>query len=102
MKKEVPIVLGLAVLWILGGIVIGFALQALFDVQWVIQCTSLNLIIGMVMLLLVTRNKEMRQLFYEGPKEGEISSPLIGMMWTFPIVMVIVGVLWWLLAQFLR
>lgn len=100
--KETRLVIVLVVLWIVSGAMVGFSLQKLFDVQWVVQCASLNLILGMVLLLLVTRNEWARRMFYEGPGEGEDSSPLIGILWALPIVLLIVGGVWWLLAHFLR
>ncbi len=100
--KNVFVVLALVALWVLGGLVVGISFQALFGVQWMVQCAALNLIVGMVMLLLVTNNEDARRLFYEGPRGDEISSPLIGMLWALPIVLFLVGLAWWVLAQFLE
>jgi len=100
--KETRLVIALAVLWIVSGAIVGFSLEALFSLQWVVPCTSLNLMMGMILLLLVTRNEWARRMFYEGPRAGEDSSPLIGMLWALPLVLLIVGGVWWLLTHLLR
>lgn len=100
--KDVPLILALAALWTLSGFLIGLAIEALFGTPWVIPCTALNLIAGMVMLLLVTRDDRARRMFYEGPREDELGSPLVGLLWAFPLTLMIIAVIWWLLAQLLK
>lgn len=100
--KDLVVILVLASLWAVGGFAVGIALGALFGVQWAISCTALNLIAGMIMLLLVTRNEHARRLFYEGPRENESGMPLIGILWAIPFILLFIGVMWWLLAQLLK
>lgn len=80
----------------------GVSIQALFGAQVIVTCTALNLITGMVMLLLVTRHEKARRLFYEGPKEDELGLPVIGLLWAIPFTLLFIGLMWWLLAQFLE
>lgn len=54
------------------------------------------------MLLLVTRNDRARRMFYEGPKENELGSPLVGLLWALPFMLMIIAAIWWLLAQLLK
>lgn len=100
--KDVSLILILAILWALSGFLVGLAIEALFGASWVVPCTALNLIAGMVMLLLVTRNDRARRMFYEGPRENELGSPLVGLLWAFPFTLMIIASIWWLLAQLLK
>jgi hypothetical protein len=100
--KNSLLVIGLAALWVLGGLGIGLALQAFFDGQWLVPCASLNLIAGMLLLLLITRNEPARRIFYEGPRENEPGLPVIGILWAAPLVLLLVGLIWWLMAQLLK
>jgi hypothetical protein len=100
--KDMLLILTLAALWAVGGFVMGVSIEALFGGQVVVTCTALNLITGMLMLLLVTRHERARRLFYEGPKENELGLPFIGLLWAIPFTLLFVGLIWWLLAQFLE
>ena len=102
MQKHLLFVLGLAILWGLGGFIMGVSIDELFGVPWTVPCTALNVIAGMVMLLLVTRNEHARRLFYEGRKDEQPGMVLIGLLWTFPFSLIVVGLIWWLLAQLLK
>ena len=95
-------VIGLAALWALGGLGFGLAMQAFFNGQWLLPCASLNLITGMVLLLLITRNEQARRIFYEGPRENEPGLPVIGLLWVIPVTLLLVGLIWWLVAQLLK
>ncbi len=100
--KNSLLVLGLGFLWSLGGFGLGMAIEALFGGQWIVPCASLNLIAGMILLLFVTRNEQARRIFYEGPREGEPGLPVIGLLWLMPFVLLLVGLVWWLIAQLLK
>lgn len=100
--KNILLVTALAVLWGIGGALVGQGISALFDVSWVIPCTSFNVIAGMIMLLLVTSNDTARRIFYEGPRDDDPGIIGIGLLWLLPMVAVFIGLIWWLLAQFLN
>lgn len=100
--KNSLLVIGLAILWALGGLGFGLAMQAFFSGQWAVPCASLNLIAGMVLLLLVTRSEQARRIFYEGPRENEPGLPIIGLLWVVPLALLLVGLIWWLVAQLLQ
>jgi hypothetical protein len=96
------LVIGLAILWALGGLGIGLAMQTFFSGQWTLPCASLNLIAGMVLLLLITRNEHARRILYEGPRDSEPGLPLVGILWVTPLVLLLVGLIWWMVAQLLK
>jgi hypothetical protein len=98
--KQYLLILALAAFWGLGGLMVSVGLNAIFDVNWAIPCTSLNVIAGMVMLLIATRNPRARRIFYEGPQNDEAGIVFLAFLWTFPISLVFLGILWWLLGQF--
>ncbi|MEM7127930.1 MAG: hypothetical protein AAF702_16470 [Chloroflexota bacterium] len=54
------------------------------------------------MLLLITRNEQARRLFYEGAKEDEPGSLILAILWTLPFSLMVAGLIWWLMAQFLK
>ncbi len=77
----------------LGGLGVGIALEALVGGQWAVPCASLNLIAGMFLLLLVTRDERAKRIFYEGPRENEPGLPIIGLLWIMPLVLLVVGLM---------
>jgi hypothetical protein len=56
----------------------------------------------LLLLLLTTRNEHARRLFYEGPWGEEEGLVALAFLWAFPMILVFVGILWWLLGQFFR
>lgn len=99
--KNLFLIAALAFLWAVGGFTVGIALQALFGVAWVMPCTALNLMAGMLMLLLITRNEYARRMFYEGPRQNEAGLLFIGLLWGLPLILIFLGIVWWLMAQLL-
>jgi hypothetical protein len=100
--RQFVLIFGLAVFWGIGGLIVGVGLDALFGGQLVLTCASLNVIVGLLLLLITTRNEHARRLFYEGPRGAEPGLVPLALLWAFPIVLVFLGLLWWLLAQFFR
>lgn len=64
MKFLVPVVI-LAVLWAFTGALVGFGIDRLYGTEWILPCGALNVIIGLGLLLLATRNETARKIFYE-------------------------------------
>jgi hypothetical protein len=56
----------------------------------------------LLLLLLTTRNEHARRLFYEGPWGEEEGLVALAFLWAFPMILIFVGILWWLLGQFFR
>ena len=52
------------------------------------------------LLLLATRNPTARRIFYEGPRGEEPGILFLALLWAVPIVLVFLGIIWWLLGQF--
>ena len=100
--RNILLILALAAFWCVSGIVVGYSLNALFDGAWVAPCASLNVIAGMLLLLFITRNEQARRIFYEGPRANESGLILLAFLWAIPVILLFLGILWWLLAQFLR
>jgi hypothetical protein len=100
--KPYLLILALAVFWGVSGLVVSFGLNAMFGGDWAMFCTSLNVIAGMLMLLLTTRNPTARRIFYEGPRGQEPGLLILALLWGFPVVLIFAGILWWLLGQFFR
>jgi|GEM_PF-1653048 len=100
--KNIFLIFSLAILWALGGLAAGAGFSAFLDLQGTIPCGAINVIAGMVMLLLVTRNEQARRLFYEGPKEDESGILVLALLWALPFTLMFAGLIWWLMAQFLK
>ena len=82
--------------WFIAGAAIGLGLQSLYGVNWIISCGALNMAIGLVLLLLVTRNERAYRAFYG---EGEQGGLRLAVLVSFPVVLLFLGVLWWLLGK---
>lgn len=89
-----------AILWAITGAIAGWGLQALFGGDnWVLPCGSLNMAVGMILLLLTTQNEGARRLFYEGEKEEDRLHLGIVLLWGFPIILAVSGILWFLASK---
>lgn len=84
----------LAAFWFLSAYL---AIGAVLPWEWAWRCGWLNLILGMVGLLLVTHNPYGDKLFYKGPAGDEPGLIQIALLWTLPIVGLVVAVIWWLM-----
>lgn len=93
-------IFSVAILWAITGAVAGWGLQAMFGGDnWVIPCGSLNVAMGMILLQLVTQNEAARRLFYEGEKEEDRLYLGIVLLWGFPIILAVSGLLWFLASK---
>jgi len=98
--KNILLILALAVFWGVSGLVVSLGLNAMFGGNWAVFCTSLNVIAGLLLLLLATRNPTARRIFYEGPRGEEPGILFLALLWAVPIVLMFLGIIWWLLGQF--
>jgi len=73
------------------------ATAALIPWEWAWRCAWLNLIVGMVSLLLITRTDRGERLFYQGPADDEPGSFIVLFLWSIPVIMLIWAILWWLM-----
>ena len=64
---------------------------------WAWRCAWLNLLIGMLSLLWVTRTESGDRLFYEGPKGEEDSWWIVGALWAIPVIILSLAIVWWLM-----
>ncbi len=100
MKSLLPPMI-LAVLWAGTGALVGVGLNALYGKDWIMPCGALNMIFGLSLLLLVSRNETARKIFYEGPDREDESSVWVAILWALPVAIGLVGVIWWLLGKLL-
>jgi hypothetical protein len=98
--RAILLIFIVAGLWALTGLVVGLGLAALFGGNWLIECASLNLAIGMLFLQLITRHELGRRLFYEGIREEDQLHLGIAFLWAIPMAMALAGMLWWLVGKF--
>lgn len=89
LMKNLFLIFALACIWAGSGFVMGISINAFFGVSWELSCTALNLMAGMIMLLLITRNDYARHIFYEGPKGDEPGLLLIGLLWLCPFILIL-------------
>ena len=92
MKNRFSLQLVLALFWFLSAFL---AVGALTSWEWGWRCAWLNLIIGMLSLLFVTRTKLGERLFYEGPRGNEDNLWQIGLLWAIPMVIFFLAGIWW-------
>jgi hypothetical protein len=65
--------------------------------EWAWRCGLINLIIGMLGLLLITRTAEGDRLFYLAPRVQQKNSRAIIMLWSIPIVVLFIASIWWMI-----
>jgi len=87
-----------AVLWFVAGVAMGFGIQSVFGVDLALQCGTLNMAAGLVLLLVVLRNEPAYRAFYGEGEKGGLALAILVML---PFVFLFMGVLWWLAGKFL-
>jgi hypothetical protein len=73
------------------------AIDALFPWEWAWRCAWLNLIIGMLALLWITRTEFGDRMFYQGPQGEEDSWWPVGILWAIPVAIFFLAIIWWLI-----
>lgn len=87
--RAIALIFVVAILWAVAGILVGLGLSAYVQVNWIFECGSLNLAIGMIWLQIITRTEVGRRIFYEGVKEEDDDAGLgIAFLWAIPFSMV--------------
>jgi len=99
--KNLLLIFALALFWGLSGLLVGLGIRAFLDGEWMIQCMALNIIAGMLMLLFITRDEGARKAFYEGVA-GDNPRLGLALLWALPFSLLCLGLIWWLLAHFLK
>ncbi len=102
--RDLALILALASLWSVGGYAIGLAIQAMGVAYPPLKIifASLNVIIGLVLFLGITRDPTANRIFFEGPRLNESGLPAIGCLWLAPISLLIFGLASWLVTIFMR
>jgi len=93
-------ILFLAILWGVTGALVGLGLQSMFGGDnWIMPCGSLNVALGMILLQLVTRSERARKLLYEGKAEEDYLNLGLAALWGIPVMLALLGILWWVLGK---
>ncbi len=94
MLNRIKLQIALALFWFVSAYL---AIGALLPWSWAWNCAWINVILGLVGLLLVTRTELGERLFYEGPKGDEPGLLQIGCLWLIPAVGLVLASIWWLM-----
>jgi hypothetical protein len=91
--RDFGLIIALATFWGISGYVIGWGLESLglpYHIRMLLA--PINMIVGLVGILFVTRSPRLRQIFYEGPdnRGGDIA---VGCLWAVPISLFLWGLL---------
>lgn len=103
--QDMGLMLFLAILWGGGGYVVGIALQSsgiLYPPLSVILA-GVNLVIGLMLFLGVTKDPTAERMFFEGPAVDEDGDVRIGCLWLLPASILVFGLTMWvgaILARF--
>ena len=99
--RDFLLILLVALLWFVGGWCMGIGIQAQFEGNWIISCSSINLLMGLILTLLIIQNPRESRIFFEGPsKDDEDYLPLMTIVLLFPGIEIFIGGLWWVMAWF--
>lgn len=91
--RDLGLILALALLWALGGYLIGLGVEiALIPYPPLkIILASLNVIIGLTLFLGITRDPTAERLFFEGPAVNQEGDIRVGCLWMIPASLVLIG-----------
>lgn len=64
--------------------------------EWAWRCAWLNVVIGLLGLLLVTRREKGDRVFYIGPDRDQPGFIQVALLWTIPAVGFCMALIWWL------
>ena len=96
--RDILLIFCLALLWLAGGAIVSLGLRAYLGVEWLMPCTSLSLLLGMILLLVVMRDEQARRrLFGETDEEMPFKLSLAALI-IVPIFFITTGLLWLLTA----
>lgn len=102
--RDLGLILALAGFWAVSGYVIGLAVEigiVPYPPLKVILA-SINVILGMMLFLGITRDPTAERIFFEGPRQDEEGLPAIGCLWAMPASLLILGLMMWFVAIILR
>lgn len=102
--RHVLRLLALATFWGLSGYMIGAAIAAAFYLIYPVGVIlgSLNLILGMLLFLGITRDPTAERIFFEGPHPNESGRVEVGCLWALPVSLLLYGLWLWVLVFFVR
>ncbi|MBV7326996.1 hypothetical protein KFU94_01785 [Chloroflexi bacterium TSY] len=100
--QGIRVIVFVAVLWLFSGWLMGLAVRAVFQLDWVWPCMSLNLLFGMLLLRWVTRTEREQEILFEGAERGDEESSLAAWLVAIPLTLILLAVIWLLMAPFLN
>ena len=63
--------------------------------EWAWRCAWLNLIIGLLSLLLITRTDYGDRMFYKGPQGDQPGMIQVALLWAIPFTIFCLALIWW-------
>lgn len=72
------------------------AVGALSSWEWAWRWGLINLIMGMLGLLVVTRTEKSDSLFYTGSRGEVWHSSIVVVLWFIPVAILFIASVWWL------
>jgi uncharacterized membrane protein len=102
--RDLALILVFAALWASGGYLVGLAIEiALIPYPSLkIILAALNVIVGLLLLLGITRDPTTERLFFEGPSTPGGGDIRIGCLWAMPASLLLIGLFTWVTAILLR
>lgn len=88
-----------SIYWFVSGVVVGLGLQSIYGFEVVLPCGALNMALGLIGLLIITRHERAHKAFYGDPREHEGGGCALTILVALPVSMLLLGVLWWLLGK---
>ncbi len=103
MKRNLNIIMwtiALSALWWFSGYAMIKSLG--FENVWATICGSLNMSIGLIGLIIITRTPRGWRIFYEGPHPDEEGYLPIGLLFALPLGALLWAIVIWLVRFFMR
>jgi len=92
--KKLLLTLGFVLFWLLSAY---FTAEVWLPTRWAIHCAAINALLGVLALIFSVSTQRGYRLFYYGPDEDGEGWIVIAILWSIPISIVIMGILWWLM-----
>ena len=100
--RGIRLIVVLAIMWVAGGWLMGISLRVLYGVNWIPGCASLSLLLGMLLLLFITRNPREHEILFEGAEREENEQSLAALLVAIPFVLIFIALVWMILAPFIK
>jgi len=102
--RDLGLILALAALWGISGYVIGLAIETTLISYSPLKIilTTINVILGLLLLRGIIRDPTADRIFFEGPRSDEAGLPQVGCLWALPASLLLLGLLIWVAGLVMR